>query len=236
MMASTYQSMAHHDPTRRPVAPDYNLDYSAYSYSNPSYTPLPFNLAGSSLCSNAGTVSGFNAYCSVGAAASLYIPPAYTDPRCIPALDTSRHTLTQTNSSPIVKAEEISHDDGSYGFYHVSPKDLQSQDDSHDGSSNTDVDTLMRAIQTKSTKCSLQEPTDAVYPLRSSTYSESLEQHNKGPDCFDNRGFRSRKKYQCNVASCGKVFFQKTHLEIHVRAHTGHKPFVSQPDELFFPP
>ena len=38
---------------------------------------------------------------------------------------------------------------------------------------------------------------------------------------------KPRKRYQCNMPGCNKSFYQKTHLEIHVRAHTGAKPFVS---------
>lgn len=38
---------------------------------------------------------------------------------------------------------------------------------------------------------------------------------------------RSRKKYECTLPDCRKVFTQKTHLDIHMRAHTGIKPFVS---------
>jgi uncharacterized Zn-finger protein len=30
------------------------------------------------------------------------------------------------------------------------------------------------------------------------------------------------------MPGCSKSFYQKTHLEIHVRAHTGAKPFVSR--------
>lgn len=38
---------------------------------------------------------------------------------------------------------------------------------------------------------------------------------------------RSRKKYECTLPGCQKTFTQKTHLDIHMRAHTGIKPFVS---------
>ena len=31
------------------------------------------------------------------------------------------------------------------------------------------------------------------------------------------------------MPDCSKSFYQKTHLEIHIRAHTGAKPFVSPP-------
>jgi uncharacterized Zn-finger protein len=40
---------------------------------------------------------------------------------------------------------------------------------------------------------------------------------------------KPRKRYQCNMPDCSKSFYQKTHLEIHIRAHTGAKPFVSLP-------
>jgi hypothetical protein len=46
---------------------------------------------------------------------------------------------------------------------------------------------------------------------------------------------KSRKRYQCNIPGCTKSFFQKTHLEIHTRAHTGVKPFVSF-DKHFWTP
>lgn len=35
-----------------------------------------------------------------------------------------------------------------------------------------------------------------------------------------------KKRYSCNLPNCGKSFYQKTHLEIHIRAHTGVKPYV----------
>jgi hypothetical protein len=40
---------------------------------------------------------------------------------------------------------------------------------------------------------------------------------------------RQKKRYECLVPGCGKSFFQKTHLDIHSRAHTGDKPFVRLP-------
>ena len=40
---------------------------------------------------------------------------------------------------------------------------------------------------------------------------------------------KQKKRYECTVVGCGKSFFQKTHLDIHSRAHTGDKPFVRPP-------
>ncbi|KAF1939328.1 zinc finger protein OZF [Clathrospora elynae] len=68
----------------------------------------------------------------------------------------------------------------------------------------TDVDTLMRAIQAKQT--------DSPQPIEPKV--EEIKVHRK-----------SRKRYQCTIPSCNKSFYQKTHLEIHIRAHTGAKPF-----------
>lgn len=37
---------------------------------------------------------------------------------------------------------------------------------------------------------------------------------------------KHKRKHQCTLPGCGKLFTQKTHLDIHMRAHTGLKPFV----------
>ncbi|KAF2860956.1 hypothetical protein K470DRAFT_216079 [Piedraia hortae CBS 480.64] len=66
---------------------------------------------------------------------------------------------------------------------------------------STDIDILMRAIQSKA-----QSTEPKQRPVRSSS--------------------KTRKRYHCEVPDCGKTFYQKTHLELHSRAHTGIKPFV----------
>ncbi|KAH6866553.1 zinc finger protein OZF [Alternaria rosae] len=68
----------------------------------------------------------------------------------------------------------------------------------------TDVDTLMRAIQAKQTNPP-QEPEQKDDVVKTAQ--------------------KPRKRYQCTVPNCNKSFYQKTHLEIHIRAHTGDKPF-----------
>lgn len=42
----------------------------------------------------------------------------------------------------------------------------------------------------------------------------------------DKKAQKQKKRYECNVPGCYKAFYQKTHLEIHSRAHTGDKPFT----------
>jgi len=79
---------------------------------------------------------------------------------------------------------------------------------------NTDIDCLMRTIQTKSKTASTPtQQEQAPAPIQQSSTSES-----KTP--------KTRKRYQCSMPDCNKSFYQKTHLEIHTRAHTGVKPFV----------
>ncbi|KAF2637817.1 zinc finger protein-like protein OZF [Massarina eburnea CBS 473.64] len=73
---------------------------------------------------------------------------------------------------------------------------------------STDVDTLMKAIQAK------EKSTPKVERVKAPKV-----QHKKGAQ-------RQRKRYQCHFGGCSKPFNQKTHLDIHIRAHTGHKPFL----------
>lgn len=35
-----------------------------------------------------------------------------------------------------------------------------------------------------------------------------------------------KKRYVCTMEECSKSFYQKTHLDIHERSHTGAKPYV----------
>jgi hypothetical protein len=73
---------------------------------------------------------------------------------------------------------------------------------------STDIDTLMRAIQQKTGD------------------SEAQPQRKEKPRVAEAPVTKPKKRYQCDVPDCGKAFYQKTHLEIHTRAHTGIKPFL----------
>ena len=99
----------------------------------------------------------------------------------------------------------------------------------------TDVDTLMRMIQAKGgseekEEEKQQQQQQVALPQEASTNNidtGSPTQSRPSKAEGQPRSGRSRKKYQCSMPNCNKYFYQKTHLEIHTRAHTGIKPFVS---------
>ena len=45
---------------------------------------------------------------------------------------------------------------------------------------------------------------------------------------------KAKKRYECEFEGCYKSFYQKTHLEIHTRAHSGDKPYVRYSLQLWF--
>jgi hypothetical protein len=98
---------------------------------------------------------------------------------------------------------------------------------------STGVDVLMKAIQARPGSSPVQQslpPLQHLTPPGYSTYSMPPSRR-----MVSNEGQLSRsgkkRKYTCHVQDCGKSFAQKTHLDIHTRAHTGDKPFVSMTDE-----
>ena len=109
----------------------------------------------------------------------------------------------------------------------------------------TEVDTLMKAIQAKSQPVPPQTSSPVVQsrpvvghsftPPYTQTASQGGMQTGEeskfkltGEDVQDEAGSPKggKKRYQCTVEHCSKSFYQKTHLDIHVRAHTGDKPYV----------
>ncbi|KAF2404215.1 hypothetical protein EJ06DRAFT_553136 [Trichodelitschia bisporula] len=87
---------------------------------------------------------------------------------------------------------------------------------------STDVDCLMKAIQSKTSTKQLPlpeaQPVQPPSPVAVAVAVPVVEP--------PTRITKSRKRYQCSMANCNKSFSQKTHLEIHTRAHTGVKPFL----------
>lgn len=111
----------------------------------------------------------------------------------------------------------------------------------------TEVDTLMKAIQakTKSTTPQTTSSADQSRPVvgvsRTPPYAQAasqggayasgeasqvkLTQEDLQEEASSPKG--GKKRYQCTIENCTKSFYQKTHLDIHERAHTGVKPYVS---------
>nr|OQO32169.1 hypothetical protein B0A51_00538 [Rachicladosporium sp. CCFEE 5018] len=120
------------------------------------------------------------------------------------------------NAEPYIKVEEdlqvqpshLLYDSSAFASSPEAYSPTESSDDCKPVVFSTDIDTLMRTIQDK--------------------------QHNGTPRSFSSTSADSapvsptkqRKRYQCDVPGCAKAFYQKTHLEIHTRAHTGVKPFL----------
>lgn len=107
---------------------------------------------------------------------------------------------------------------------------------------STEVDVLMKAIQAKASAASssssspVQQALPSLQQLAPPGYSSYAM---SPPRCLrTNEGQYSRsgkkRKYTCTLPDCGKSFAQKTHLDIHLRAHTGDKPFVSEPGRNSF--
>jgi uncharacterized Zn-finger protein len=94
----------------------------------------------------------------------------------------------------------------------------ESSDDTKPTVFNTDIDTLMRAIQSKhNPEQQTQQPGS---PSSRSSSTTTTTTTSTSP-----RRTRSKKQHKCTIPGCDKAFRQKTHLDIHARVHTGIKPF-----------
>lgn len=90
----------------------------------------------------------------------------------------------------------------------------------------TNIDDLMRTIQLKSQRTPGYRAPSPVSNRSSPALPSEVKAVPPHFDRPDRCRRRSRKSYGCSIPSCTKTFYQKAHLEIHVRAHTGYKPFV----------
>lgn len=94
---------------------------------------------------------------------------------------------------------------------------------------STGVDVLMKAIQARPGSSPLQQslpPLQHLTPSGCPSYPLSPPRRTMSSEGQLSRSGKKRK-YTCHIPDCGKGFAQKTHLDIHTRAHTGDKPFVS---------
>ncbi|KAL2067881.1 hypothetical protein VTL71DRAFT_15979 [Oculimacula yallundae] len=115
------------------------------------------------------------------------------------------------SQSPSVKSESMWPSPTSATSYHATDgKTSTASTSSQEINFGTEVDTLMKAIQAKS-QTTQPQPTSSAEQIRP---VESL-----------NSPKNSKKRYQCTIAKCKKSFYQKTHLDIHERSHTGVKPY-----------
>ncbi|KAK5119984.1 hypothetical protein LTR85_007060 [Meristemomyces frigidus] len=138
------------------------------------------------------------------------LQPSYVAPTSM----SRNHSISSTDSEPFIKSEGQSPVNPSQLYYDgnaytTSPETTSAADSSDEKPTvfATDIDTLMRAIQAKS------EPAQQ-------------RQKEKSRPAQPPSSSKVKKRHQCEIPGCGKAFYQKTHLEIHTRAHTGVKPFV----------
>jgi hypothetical protein len=137
--------------------------------------------------------------------------------------------------TPPVKAESSSPVQSSsmYNEASYSGDFKRANSKSEDGSNNnfaTDVDTLMRAIQAKQKPVPTQQQRPQPPKVRQISHDVPLVTRDSlsgQEEEVAKSGQKQKKRYQCSMPDCHKSFYQKTHLEIHTRAHTGVKPFVS---------
>lgn len=110
----------------------------------------------------------------------------------------------------------------------------------------TEVDTLMKAIQAKSQSSLPQksstvnqsspvvgvsrpppytqgEPQRMVQPRAQESHHKLTREGLQDDTC---RSEGKKKRHLCSSPNCSKSFYQKTHLDIHERCHTGFKPYV----------
>jgi len=142
----------------------------------------------------------------------------------VPLVRDARNALPSISRSSPIKTEVTSPAHANASFSD-NGQDASKSNGSESGDAapvfSTDVDCLMRAIQAKQTATPAQTPTTPTADMHKEDPERSAPMVNLGSK-------QSRKKYHCTVPGCHKSFFQKTHLEIHNRAHTGIKPFVSR--------
>ncbi|QDS69985.1 hypothetical protein FKW77_003114 [Venturia effusa] len=133
-----------------------------------------------------------------------------------------RHSISSLHRSPSVKSEPLSIEANRASFDASPPQEPNmiasgEVNESPGGIAfSTDVDCLMKAIQQKS----------QITPAPTGLAPALVVAAPAPPPPPEIKIVKARKRYQCSMPNCNKSFYQKTHLEIHTRAHTGVKPFL----------
>ena len=212
------------------AAPGIDLSMSLYSNAGMGYT-VPFQNTGFNYNFHQGNTVGFDNFAHFDHQPLASLPPLFSHQPAPLSTQCARHPPSRVCESMHVKLEDSPSTEVFAGL--PSGDGILVIDD--DITFGTDVDTLMRTIQTKTkAKSRIQEE---YFPEESICASYGEENSSptpaQGEFCSRNsspwNGTKARKTYQCDLPTCAKLFYQKTHLEIHMRAHTGYKPFVSAP-------
>ncbi|CDM37629.1 transcriptional regulator family: C2H2 zinc finger [Penicillium roqueforti] len=152
--------------------------------------------------------------------------PLQSLPEIRPAKNAISHTIKSTpDHAPRVHISTGSHSSP------VGAKN-ETKQTTTDLAFSTNVDVLMKAIQAKHASLLIQQslpPLQHPAPPAPQTYAGSYPTASPTPPRYpanETQPSRRKRKYNCTLPGCGKSFAQKTHLEIHIRAHTGDKPFI----------
>ena len=156
-----------------------------------------------------GTASGAAMFGSLSWPASN-VPPLVRD-SSYSSTASEPYTYIKTEEAP-VHPSQLLYDNTAFASPPESSSSIDSLDETKPSVFSTDIDTLMRAIQSKQHPKSEQKHAPNCSPPSPISVSAPKP--------------KSRKRYQCAIPGCDKAFHQKTHLDIHTRAHTGAKPFL----------
>lgn len=222
------QHLFHDMADRRMVVPGTDLGMSLYSNAGMGYT-VPFQNTGYNYNFQQGSNMSFDNFAHYDHQPLASLPHLFTshpEPLSTPCV---RYPPSRMCEPLHVKLEDSSPTEVFAGL--PSSDGVPGIED--DNTFGTDVDTLMRTIQIKTKAKSRTQEDYSPQDSACASYGEenSSPTPAQGEFCSRNSSpwsvAKARKTYQCDLPTCAKLFYQKTHLEIHMRAHTGYKPFVS---------
>lgn len=216
---------------RRVMTPQFDVSYSLGSYAGLGYG-WPYASTSVNYNFPQFTAPSWDGFAGNGIQ-PVSLAPSLTVTHNIPQFRDTRTSPTMADESLSVKAEGTSPRQIAE-MLQARPPVTVAPRSNHGSSFITDVDTLVRTIQTKakSKPKSLQETASQFSVTKQTAISyNGIDESIMGMSSVDSGQTvaKNKNKYQCDIASCAKSFFQKTHLDIHMRAHTGYKPFVSHP-------